>query len=130
MHSPHSPQLLPSNLSTHHSSETTHSNPSTYLSTDRLPSNLYILFIYIFKFQDIFFTILVHLSISDTSPMFCIVVRILLQQFNSIDIYLGLLFLHRMASEIQLLLLKNTAAPPQEYSCSSSRVSRQRQRQR
>jgi hypothetical protein len=27
-----------------------------------------------------------------------------------------------MASEIQLLLLKNTAAPLQEFSCSSSRI--------
>ncbi len=33
---------------------------STYLSSDRLPSNLYILFIYISNFQDIFFVILVH----------------------------------------------------------------------
>jgi hypothetical protein len=42
-----------------------------------------------------------------------------------VDIYLGL---HRMASEIQLLLLKNTAALPQEYSGSSSRISRLRDR--
>jgi hypothetical protein len=89
---------------------------STYLSSDRLPSNLYILFIYIFKFQDIFFTILVH---PYATPLLC---RCCLSKFNSIDIYLGLLFLHRMASGIQLLLLKNTAAPPQEYSCSSSRI--------
>ncbi len=44
-------------------------------------------------------------------------------RFHRIDIDLGLCLLHLPASEIQLLLLKNTAAPPpQEYSCSSSRI--------
>jgi hypothetical protein len=41
-------------------------------------------------------------------------------RFHRIDIDLGLCLLHLLASGIQLLLLKNTAAlPPQEYSCSS-----------
>jgi hypothetical protein len=42
--------------------------------------------------------------------------------FKVFDIFLGLHFVHFVASGIQLLLLKNTAAPPQEYSCSSSRI--------
>ncbi len=122
MNSPHSrpphtptPQLLPSNLSTHHSSKTTHSNPSTYLSTDRLPSNLYILLISFFKFQDMFF---LQFQFTPTRHQ-SIVVRMFPQQFNSIDIYLGL---HRMASEIQLFLLKNTAAPLQEFHGSGTEV--------
>jgi hypothetical protein len=118
-HTP-APPLLPSNLSTHPSSETTHSNPSTYISS-YLPTFIFYLFLFSNSKTCFFYNF--SSPLPDTSPLLfgCCISNLIVLIF----MYLGL---HRMASEIQLLLLKNTAAPPQEYSCSSSRISRLRDR--
>ncbi len=109
---------------------------STYLSSDRAPSNLYTLFIYLY-FQIPRKTSFYNFSspLPDTSPLLyecCLSNLIVLILLIFIQVSFSSTAWHQeyscSSSRIQLLHLKNTAAPPQEYSCSSSRISRLRDR--